>query len=323
MNIVVLDGYTLNPGDLDWSGLQALGEVTVYDRTPAELVVERALDADLVLTNKTPLRAESLERLPKLQYIGVLATGYDVVDVSAADRKGVTVTNVPNYGTDSVAQFVFALILELTNRVGLHSDSVHAGAWSASPDFSYWRSPLTELSGKTLGIIGIGRIGSRTAEIAAAFGMKVKGYAPRTKALPAGSPIELADMDEVLRSSDFLSLHCPLTDDTRELVNRTTIAKMKPSAFVINTARGALIREVDLADALREGRLAGAALDVLTREPPEASSPLLGLPNCVITPHIAWASREARARLLRQAVDNVRDFLDGAPSNVVRPAGAK
>lgn len=313
-----MDGYTLNPGDLDWSGLEALGEVTVYDRTPAHLIIERSLGADVLLTNKTPLREETLTKLPGLRYIGVLATGYDVVDVKAADALGVTVTNVPNYGTASVAQFVFALVLELANRVGLHNDSVHRGEWSASPDWCYWRSPLTELAGKTLGIVGFGRIGMRTAEIGAAFGMKVKAYTPRVPKDAIGVPVQFSSLEDVLRSSDVVSLHCPLTEETREMINKETLGIMKRTAFLVNTSRGALIREADLADALREGTLAGAALDVLSKEPPD-SSPLLGLPNCIITPHIAWASQEARRRLLDQAVDNVKRYLDGQPVNVVRP----
>jgi len=321
MNIVVLDGYTLHPGDLDWGGLRALGaSFAAYDRTPVEAILERARDAEIVLTNKTPLRAETLERLPKLKYIGVLATGYDCVDVRAAAARSVVVTNVPSYGTDSVAQFVIALVLELAHRVGLHSDSVHRGEWSACPDFSYWRTPLVELAGKTFGVVGLGRIGRRTAELAAAFGMRVKAYSPRaSSASVAGTRIELCSLDELLRDADFVSLHCPLTDETRGLMNRERLALMKPTAYLVNTARGPLVVEKDLADALRAGRLAGAALDVLAKEPPDASSPLIGLANCILTPHIAWASFEARSRLLAQAIENVRAFLAGAPIHVVAP----
>lgn len=355
MRIVVLDGHTLNPGDLSWEALEKLGDVVVYDRTPRERVVERSLGAELLLTNKTPIREADLDRLPGLKYIGVLATGYDVVDADAAAKRGIAVTNVPSYGTDSVAQFVFALLLELCNRVGLHGESVRGGEWCRSPDFSYWRAPQTELAGKTLGIVGLGRIGERVARLAGAFGMNVlaagrPGGARKGSAREAGdgavatggadatgvaggaasgqrggaaeagglAPIvRRTSLEELLRESDVVSLHCPLTPETESLINRDTLALMKPTAFLVNTARGRLIAEADLAGALNEGRIAGAALDVLSTEPPGVSNPLLSARNCIVTPHIAWASLEARRRLLDIAADNVARFLAGAPVHIV------
>lgn len=327
MKIVVLDGYVLNPGDLSWDSLEKLGDVVVHGRTPMEQIVERSLGADILLTNKTPLRAETLAKLPDLKYIGVLATGYDVVDVEAAKREGVLVTNVPAYGNESVAQFVFALLLELCNHVGLHSDSVRQGDWTRSPEFSYWRTPLVELSGKTLGIVGLGRIGRRVAQVAEALGMKVIAAGrPGSHAAASasggaadadGSGIPRVDLEALLRESDVVSLHCPLTADTRGMIDRDALALMKPTAFLVNTARGKLIHEADLAAALNEGRIAGAALDVLSAEPPGSDNPLLTARNCVITPHIAWASLEARTRLLGIAVDNVARFFAGSPTHVV------
>ncbi|GIQ68883.1 D-2-hydroxyacid dehydrogenase [Xylanibacillus composti] len=318
MQITVLDGYTLNPGDLSWEGLQALGTLHVYERTSPELIVERAKEADIVLTNKTPLTSATIALLPKLKYIGVLATGYDVVDVEAASARNIPVSNVPTYGTDSVAQFVMALLLELCHRIGSHSQSVHRGEWSEGNDFCYWHYPLTELAGKTMGIIGLGRIGLRTAELAAAFGMKVKGYARTPK--PNLHSIEQCGLDELLRTSDVVSLHCPLTEETAGMMHRGNLAKMKNHALLINTARGKLVIEADLAAALREGVIAGAALDVLESEPPKSGSPLFGLDNCIITPHIAWASREARTRLLHTAVENVSRFMKGEPFHAVNRA---
>lgn len=318
VRITVLDGYTLNPGDLSWDGVRELGELQVYDRTEPERIIERARDSEIVLTNKTPIRAAVLEQLPKLKYIGVLATGYDVVDVSEAALRGIPVTNVPAYGTDSVAQHVFALLLEWSNRVGLHDESVRRGDWSRSADFCYWKSPLTELAGKTMGLVGLGRIGRQTARIAAAFGMRVKACVRTMRAdRPPEPDVEWCGLDELLAVSDVVSLHCPLTPETEGMIDRRALARMKPTAVLINTARGKLINERDLADALNEGRLAGAALDVLSVEPPAASSPLIGARNCIITPHVAWASLEARTRLLQTAVDNIRAFLDGKPVNVV------
>jgi len=321
MNIVVLDGYTVNPGDLSWSALQRLGETTVYDRTPPELVAERARGAQIVLTNKTKLAAETLRALPELRYVGVLATGYDVVDVTAAAERGIVVTNVPAYSTESVAQLVLALLLELCHGVGRHDDAVKAGEWTRSADFCFWRQPLVELAGKTLGLVGYGRIGRQVAAVAAALGMRVLytrrsgGTAEDAAAEPCGA--RRAELAELLAEADVVSLHCPLTPATEGLINRDTIALMKPAAFLINTSRGKLIAEQDLADALNEGRLAGAALDVLSAEPPHCDNPLLAARNCIITPHIAWATLAARTRLMDIAAGNVAAFLQGQPVNRV------
>jgi glycerate dehydrogenase len=309
MKIVVLDGYTLNPGDLNWDGLRALGECEIHDRTPAAQVVERARDAEIVLTNKTVLDRAGIARLPRLRYIGVLATGYNVVDVVAAQERGIVVTNVPAYGTRSVAQHAFALLLELVQHVGDHATAVQNGRWTACPDFSFQDHPLIELDGLTMGIIGYGSIGRAVAGIARAFGMRV--------IVQSRSARESVGLECLLRESDVVSVHCPLTPDTRELVNAARLGLMKPTAFLINTSRGPLINERDLADALNSGRLAGAALDVLSVEPPPADNPLLSARNCIITPHHAWATRAARERLLRVVVDNVRAFQSGPPQNVV------
>lgn len=319
MKIVVLDGYTLNPGDLSWASVEKLGEVTIYDRTSPEQVVERAIEADIVWTNKTPLRAEALERLPKLKYIGVLATGYDVVDVGAAAKLGIPVTNIPSYSTHSVTQFVLALLLELCHRVGLHGDAVRNGDWASNPDFSFWRSPLVELHGKTLGVIGLGRIGEQTARVAQALGMQVIASTRSDKPAPLEG-MRMVSREELVREADVISLHCPLTPETAGMVNRDFLASMKSTAFLINTARGKLIVEQDLADALNGGVIAGAALDVLSVEPPGADHPLTTAANCIVTPHIAWATREARARLLDTAVANVASFLAGSPVHVVNTA---
>ncbi|WP_159882071.1 D-2-hydroxyacid dehydrogenase [Paenibacillus puerhi] len=317
MNIVVLDGFTLNPGDLSWDALHTLGSVRVYDRTPEEEIVSRAAGADIVLTNKTPLSRDTLADLPKLQYIGVLATGYNIVDTQAAAERDIVVSNIPSYGTDSVAQYVFALLLELCHRVQRHSDAVHQGEWERSSDFCFTKSPLTELAGKTMGIIGLGRIGWRTARIAQAFGMQVLAAGSGRTPLTSEEGVQRVTLDQLLSRSDVVSLHCPLTPETTRLINAATLGAMKPSAFLINTSRGGLIAEQDLADALRAGTIAGAALDVLSAEPPDADNPLLRAPNCIITPHIAWATLEARRRLMDTAVDNVRCFLQGKPANVV------
>jgi glycerate dehydrogenase len=306
--IVVLDGHTLNPGDLSWTALEALGDCTIHAHTPASEIVARAAGAPIVLTNKTPLSAATLAALPDLRYLGVLATGYNVVDVAAARARGIPVANVPLYGTASVAQHVFALLLELTQHVGRHSASVRAGRWSESRDFCFWETPLLELSGRTLGIVGAGRIGSAVARIAEAFGMKVV-FARRSGGR--------AELEQVLRTADVISLHCPLTDDTRHLINATTLGWMKPSVLLINTSRGPLIDEAALAAALHAGQIAGAGLDVLSTEPPPAGNPLFTAPNCVITPHIAWATRAARERLMGTAIANVAAFLAGKPENVV------
>jgi glycerate dehydrogenase len=318
MKLVVLDGYTLNPGDLSWEPLHALAECRIFARTAEQDILSRAQGASIVLTNKTPLRGVTLESLPALRYIGVLATGYDVVDVEQATRQNIVVTNVPGYGTDSVAQMVFALLLELCNQAGQHIEAVRQGAWSHAPDWCFWQTPLIELSGKTIGIVGYGRIGRKVVEIARAFGMTAIVTGNRKPDdLPAG--VTWGSLDDVFASADFVSLHCPLLPSTRGLVNAERIAQMKPGAFLINTSRGGLIVEADLAEALRTGRLAGAALDVLSTEPPAALNPLIGVRNCLITPHISWATREARARLLSTAVSNLKMWIDGRPQNVVNP----
>lgn len=314
MKIVVLDGYTANPGDLSWEPLTRLGDCHIHDRTAPAETVDRARDAAIVLTNKAPIDAATLRQLPALRYLGVLATGTNIVDTAAARAKGIPVCNVPEYGTASVAQATFALILELTHRVGHHADTVRAGAWSAAKDFSYCDGPLLELEGLTLGIVGYGRIGQAVARIGRAFGMRI--LACRRSSIPGP---EQADLETLLRSSDIVSLHCPLTPESRELINARTLALMKPTSFLVNTARGGLVHERDLADALHHGRIAGAALDVLSAEPPPADHPLIHAPRCWITPHLAWATRAARARLIEVAADNVRAFLEGRPRNVVNP----
>lgn len=315
MRIVVLDGFTLNPGDLSWNELKSIGECEIYDRSPPDDVVPRAGDAEIVLTNKTVLTRDQIQNLPKLKYIGVLATGYNVVDVAAARERNIPVTNVPTYGTRSVAQHTFALLLELTQHVGHHARTVRDGRWTKSPDFCYWDHPLVELHNLTLGIVGFGRIGTAVGEIASAFGMKV--LASRATRQSSPSAIQFVDLETLFRQSDVVSLHCPLTPQTRNLVNQERLAMMKPSAFLLNTSRGPLIDEPALVEALNSGRIAGAALDVLSVEPPTADNPLLRAKNCLITPHIAWATRAARSRLMQIAVANVRAFLDGRPENVV------
>jgi glycerate dehydrogenase len=318
-DIVVLDGYTLNPGDLSWDGIARLGRLTVHDRTPAGEILERAKGARCLFTNKTPLSADTIGRLPRLEYIGVLATGYNVVDVKAAAARGVVVSNIPTYGTASVAQHTFALILELANHVQIHGDAVRAGEWSTNPDWCFTKTPLVELEGKTLGIVGFGRIGRQTAAIGHALGMRIIAHDANETAPPAYDGFRFATLEDLLRTSDVVSLHCPLFPSTQGLINRKTLALMKPTAFLINTSRGPLVVEEDLADALNNGTLAGAGLDVLSVEPPPATQPLIGAKNCLITPHIAWASRESRARLMALAVDNLAAFLGGAAINVVRP----
>jgi glycerate dehydrogenase len=315
MNIVVLDGFTLNPGDLSWDALRALGPCEVFDRTPPGQVEARAANAAIVLTNKTVLGQESIARLPALKYIGVLATGTNVVDLAAARGRGIPVTNVPAYGTRSVAQATFALLLELTNHVGAHAQGVRAGRWTRGADWCYWDAPLLELDGLTLGLVGFGRIGRAVAELAHAFGMPVMAHSPsRSNAPPF---VRWAGLEDVFRESDVLSLHCPLTPQTKQLVNAERLRQMKPTALLLNTSRGPLVDESALADALNSGRIAGAGLDVLSAEPPPATHPLLQAKNCLITPHNAWGTKAARARLLRIAVENVRAFLAGQPANVV------
>jgi glycerate dehydrogenase len=316
MKIVVLDGYTANPGDLDWLPLAAFGELTVHDRTPATLLLERAAGAQVLLTNKVLLGAAELASLPDLRYIGVLATGYNVVDVNAARERGITVTNVPAYSTPSVAQHVFALLLELTRGTGRHAALVSAGRWSAAPDFCFWDSPQVELAGLTFGIVGFGAIGQAVARIALAFDMRVLAHT-RTPD-PAGWPeVDFVGLDELFARADVVSLHCPLTEETRGLVNASRLATMKPTAFLLNTGRGPLVDEAALAVALREACREGAGLDVLSQEPPPADNPLLSAPNCIITPHLAWATKAARQRLLNVSIDNVRAFLAGKSQNVV------
>ena len=312
--IVVLDGFTANPGDLSWQGLEELGEVTVYDRTKAEETAARAAEAEVVLTNKVVVGREVMARLPRLRYIGVLATGYNVVEVEAARERGIVVTNVPAYSTESVAQMVWAHLLTATNRTEHYAIENREGRWSRSPDFCYWDAPLMELSGKTFGIVGLGNIGQRVAQIALAFGMKVKALTSKD-VVPAG--VEKACLDELLAAADVLSLHCPLTANTRHLMNAETLRQMKPTAILINTGRGPLVDDEAVADALAEGRLAAFCADVLTEEPPKRDNPLLRQPNAFITPHIAWATKEARGRLVQVATDNVRSFLNGSPVNVV------
>lgn len=316
MKIVVLDGYGLNPGDLSWEGMQALGELTVYDRTaPAELL-ERSAGAEVLVTNKTVITAEDMAALPDLKYIGVLATGYNIIDVKAAKERGVVVTNIPAYSTDSVAQMVFAQILNITQRVGHYAYANRHGRWANNPDFCYWDTNLTELHGKKMGIIGLGNTGKATARIAAAFGMQVCAYTSKPQPeLPEG--IRKMELDEIFRECDIVSLHCPLTPDTKELVNAKRLAAMKPTAILINTGRGPLVNEQELADALNRGVIAAAGLDVLSSEPPLYTNPLLTAKNCFITPHIAWATKEARVRLMDIAVENLKGYLKGEIVNNV------
>ncbi|MDM8559794.1 D-2-hydroxyacid dehydrogenase [Candidatus Parabeggiatoa sp. HSG14] len=314
MNIVVLDGYTLNPGDLSWTPLQSLGHCEIYDRTPDNLVVQYAANSEIVLTNKTLLTSTIIEQLPKLQYIGVLATGYNVVDTQAARERNIPVTNVPAYSTPSVVQMVFALLLELTRHVGLHAEGVRAGRWSNHADFCYWDKPLIALESLTIGIVGMGHIGQSVAKVAQSFGMQVLAY-QRTPKPIAG--VKNVDLDSLFQQSDVISLHCPLTPETQHLINAQRLASMKPSAFLINTSRGPVVDETALAQALRENQIAGAGLDVLATEPPKPDNPLFGLENCFITPHIAWATQTARQTLLDMTVANIQAFIQGKPQNVV------
>ena len=316
MKIVVLDGHTLNPGDLDWRHLEALGECIVFDRTPPGLVVPRAAGADLVLTNKTVLGRDEIAALDALRYIGVLATGYNVVDIETARSRGVVVANVPAYSTRSVVQLTFALLLELAHRTGHHSEAVRSGRWSQSADFCFWDAPLVELDGLTIGLVGFGQIGRAVAEVARAFGMRAIAHTAHPEK-HAAAGVEFVGLDELFQRSDVVSLHCPLTPQTRHLVNDARLASMKPSAFLLNTGRGPLVDEGALAAALNGGRIAGAGVDVLSVEPPPADNPLLHAKNCIITPHIGWATLAARRRLMRVAVENVQAFLAGRPTNVV------
>jgi glycerate dehydrogenase len=317
MSLIVLDGYTLNPGDLSWAPLEALGDLVVYDRSSPADTLRRAADAEIVLTNKSLLSADTLAALPRLRYIGVLATGYNIVDVEAAARRRIPVTNVPEYSTASVAQFVFALLLELCHHVGKHSDAVlREQKWAKCQDFSFTLSPLVELHGKTMGIVGFGKTGQQTGALARAFGMKVIAHS-RSRDKNPGYPFEWADIETLFEKSDVVSLHCPLTPETKGMLNSALLRRMKKTAFVINTSRGPVVNEADLAEALKAGVIAGAAVDVLSTEPPAADNPLLAAPNVIITPHIAWATKAARERLMQTAADNVAAWMNGAPVNVV------
>lgn len=318
MKIVVLDGFTLNPGDLSWSALGALGSVTVYDRTAKEDIVSRIGDADAILTNKTPISAETLASCPSVKYIGVLATGYNVVDTAAAKERGIPVCNIPTYGTAAVGQFAIAMLLEICHHVAHHSDAVHEGRWSSNVDWCFWDYPLIELEGKTMGIIGFGRIGQRTGEIAKALGMRVMAYDAYQS--DAGRAIgSYVDLDTLLKESDVISLHCPLFPETKGIVNATSIAKMKDGVILLNNSRGPLIVEQDLADALNSGKVYAAGLDVVSEEPIRADNPLLSAKNCIITPHISWAPKESRQRLMDAAVSNLAAWSTGKAQNVVNP----
>jgi glycerate dehydrogenase len=316
MKIVVLDGYTLNPGDISWEALEAMGECGIYDRTPRELVVERAKDAEVVMTNKIVLNREVIEQLPELRYIGELATGFNNIDLQAARERDIPVTNIPTYATPTVAQMTFAHLLNLCQHVAEHAETVRAGKWAASPDFCYWDFPLIELAGLTMGIVGIGRIGSATARLALAFGMKVLANDPYVSPSPVPD-VAMVDYETLLRESDVVSFHVPLTEETTSMLNGANLRLMKPTAFVINTSRGPVVNNRDLAEALSAGRIAGAGLDVLETEPMTKDNPLATVENCYITPHISWAARAARARLMVTAVDNLKAWLAGNPTNVV------
>lgn len=317
MKIVILDGYALNPGDMSWAGFESLAPCTLYDATPPEDTVARIGDADLIITNKTLLTREVFEACPSIRYVGVLATGYNVVDLAAASEHGVCVTNVPAYSTMSVAQMVFALLLELCFHAGHHSDAVHAGRWTTSKSFAFWDYPLLELDGRTLGIVGMGHIGRQVARIAQAFGMQVIAYDHHAESKTPPEGVRFAPLDAVLAEADVLTLHCPLTAENQGIINHESIAKMKDGAILINTARGPLINEADVRDALLSGKLSGAGVDVVSVEPMRADNSLLGAPNCIITPHIAWATAAARQRLMDVAVDNLRHFLLGDERNRV------
>ncbi|ACH38666.1 hydroxypyruvate reductase, putative [Citrifermentans bemidjiense Bem] len=317
MKIVVLDGYTLNPGDNPWDEVASFGDLTLYDRTPAEMVVERSRGAQVLLTNKTVLSAATLAALPELRLVCVLATGYNVVDLEKSAQLGIPVVNVPEYGSDSVAQHAIALLLELTNRVAQYHQAVARGDWSASPDFTLVGEPLTELCGRSIGIVGLGRIGARVARIAQALGMEVLAYNPRHRVAPEGISLRWLSLDQLFSQADVVSLHCPLNDENEGMVNQRTLSLMKPQALLINTSRGGLVVERDLAEALNRGSIAGAAVDVAAREPIPADSPLLLAKNCIVTPHIAWATLAARRRLMAATAANIASFLAGKPQNVV------
>lgn len=319
MKIVVLDGYTENPGDLSWDGLGNLGELTVYDRTPANLIVERIGDAEIVYTNKTPLTKATLDSCPQIRFIGVLATGYNVVDVQAAKAKGIPVANIPIYGTAAVAQMAIALLLEICHHVGEHSAAVYRGEWTNNQDWCFWKYPLIELAGKTMGIIGFGRIGRATGKIAQALGMKVLAFDTNQTPPGVGEAYEYVELNELFAKADVISLHCPLFPSTEGIINKENIGKMKDGVIIINNSRGQLIVEQDLADALNSGKVYAAGLDVVSVEPITADNPLLAAKNCFITPHISWAPKESRQRLMNLAVKNLEAFLAGTPINVVNP----
>lgn len=318
MKLVILDGYAENPGDLSWDGLSKLvDEYTVYDITAPEDIIKRSLDADILVTNKTPITRQTIEKLPKLKFIAVLATGFNVVDCKAARERGIPVSNIPAYSTDSVAQLVFGFMLEFTNRVALHSESVKNGDWEKSEHFCYLKAPISLLSGKTLGIVGFGRIGFAVAEIANAFKMRVLAFSPHTNTYNGFGTVEFCSIEKLVAESDFVTLHCPLNESTSGMVNKAFLEKMKKTAYLINTSRGGVVNEQDLAAALENGTIAGAGLDVLSAEPPKGGNVLIGAKNCLITPHIAWASLEARTKLLNIFLENVESFVKGTPVNVV------
>ncbi len=318
MKIVVLDGHGANPGDLSWAPLEELGSLTVYPRTTPDEVIDHAADADILITNKVILDKKVLSALKQLKYIGVFATGFNTIDIQEAKERGIVVTNIPAYSTDSVAQMTFAHLLNITNRVDHYADESRAGRWSRNPDFCYWDTALPELAGKTIGIVGLGHIGSEVARIAGAFGMNVFAYTSKNAAdLPAS--IRKTTLDGLFAASDILSLHCPLTADTREMINKETLAKMRPGTILINVSRGALVNEQDVAEALESGQLGAYGADVMCEEPPAKTNPLFAQPHAYITPHIAWATVEARMRLMQIAAENIRAFINGEPQNVVNP----
>jgi glycerate dehydrogenase len=317
MKIVILDGYTLNPGDLSWDKLEELGEVTIYERTPADQVVERASGAEVVFTNKTPINAEAIRQLTELKYIGILATGYNIVDTEQAKENGIVVSNVPGYGTPSVVQLTFGLLLELSLHVQRHSDAVFSGRWASSVDFCFWDYPLVELAGKTMGIIGFGNIGQQVGDVATAFGMKVIGTSRNHTDQSHRPNFKWVEIPELLEQSDVVSIHCPLSPETKGLINKENLQRMKRTAYFLNTSRGPVVVEKDLADALNNDIIAGAGVDVLSVEPPSGDNPLLSAKNCLITPHIAWATKEARGRLMDITVENLKAYKNGSPVNVV------
>ena len=319
MNIVVLDGYTTNPGDLSWEWLNKLGQAKIYDRTPDELIIPRASNCEIIITNKTPLTAEILAQLPKLKYIGLLSTGYNIVDCAEAKKRGIPVSNIPAYSTNAVAQLVFAMILTLTNQVSIHSNAVHNEEWSSCSDFCFTKVSLMELNQKKIGIIGYGSIGQKVAKIADAFGMNILISTPHPKQLPSPKGTQWLTTDELLANADIVTLHCPLTPKTQGMVTIDFLKKMKSNAFLINTSRGAVVDEQALAYALKQGIIAGAGLDVLNKEPPEKENPLFGIQNCIITPHIAWAAKETRQRLMNIAKENLTSFIAGKPIHIVNP----